>query len=292
MRKVQMGRVLSRYVFTAAVALTACGTPQVEPARDATSLQQADIEKVRRLLPQAGEKAEARQKILEMGGAAVPGLLDSMEGELRLPALRMAGELAETNQGTEQLEKAAPLLIALLRDESWEVAEAASFTIESVANKNPASKELAKAVPVLVGNLSHEKTEVVKAAAWALRILGDESAVEPLVRLLNDDNSKQSASEALVAIGLPAVPGLVGCLSNPSLSKKCARALGEIGPMAIPEVLNSLTHEDSKVRERSAWVLGMIAEPSVLPRLREVAEQDPDEGVRGAANIAILAIPQ
>jgi HEAT repeat protein len=91
---------------------------------------------------------------------------------------------------------------------------------------------------------------------------------------------------------MPAIPGLISCLSDSALSKKCARVLGEIGSPVIPEVLNSLTHDDSKVRERSAWVLGMIGEPEALPRLREVAESDPDEKVRTTANIAILAIPQ
>ncbi len=293
MKRIQMGRVLSRYVFTAAMALTACGTPQVEPARDATSLQQADRQKVLSLLPQVRDgNDDAKQEILKMGASAAPGLIDSMEGDLRLPALKVAGELAELNEGVEILEKAAPVFITLLQDDSWEVRESAAFTLESVGNKVPGSKALSKTVPALVGNLSHEKSEVRKSAAWALRVVGDETAAEPLVRLLGDDEMVQSASEALVAIGMPAVPGLISCLSDSALNRKCARILGEIGTPVLPEILNSLTHDDSKVRERSAWILGMIAEPSTIPRLREVAESDPDEKVRSTANIAILAIPQ
>jgi HEAT repeat protein len=293
MRNIQMGRVLSRYVFTAAMALSACGTPQIEPARDATSLAQADRAKVLRLLPEVKTgNAEARAKILDMGGSAAPGLIDSMDGELCLPALKLAGELAELGEGIGVLEKAAPTFISLLSHDEWEVRESAAFTIESVSNRMPGSKLLGKAVPALIQNLSHEKSEVRKSAAWALRVVGDETAVSPLIKLLGNDEMKQSAGEALVAIGIPAVPGLVSCLSDASLSRKCARVLGEIGTPVIPEVLNSLTHDEPKVRENSAWVLGMIAEPETIPRLREVAEGDPDEKVRSAANIAILAIPQ
>jgi HEAT repeat protein len=293
MKNIQMGRVLSRCVFTAAVALSACGGPQSEPPRDASHLQQAEREKVFSLLPQVKEgNSGAREQILKMGGSAVPALISSMDGELKLPALKLAGEIAEMNEGVGLLEKAAPTFIRLLRDDDWQVREASAWTIESVAVQMPGSKVLAKTVPALLANLGDSKLEVRKSAAWALRVVGDESAVPPLIKLLGEPQMKESASEALVAIGIPAITGLVSCLSDTALSRKCARVLGEIGAPVLPEVLNSLTHDDPNVRERSAWILGMVADPSAIPRLREVADGDSEEKVRSAASIAILAIPQ
>jgi HEAT repeat protein len=293
-----MKNTIARYALSAVClispcAITSCASPQHEPPRDSSSLQQADVSKVKGLLREMGQgKPGAKEKISDMGSSAVPGLVSSFDDDdLKLPAVRMAGELAEQDIGLEQLTAAASKLIRLLGDDDWQVREAAAFTIESIVRKSPGEQRFSKATPALVENLGDEKPEVRKSAAWALRILGDASAAKPLVELLGDDEMYPSASEALVAIGMPAVSELLGCLANEALKNRCARTIGEMGHFVVPEVMNTLTHDNPGVRERSAWILGMIADPTTVPRLREVAEQDPDESVRNSASIAVIAIP-
>lgn len=51
---------------------------------------------------------------------------------------------------------------------------------------------------------------------------------------------------------------------------------GKAGEVAIPFLLESLGHDDAKVRASSAWVLGRIRDRRVIPDLRPlVADEDP-----------------
>jgi hypothetical protein len=125
--------------------------------------------------------------------------------------------LLETVQGEE---RAAPeRLIALLdRSVSKGIEEAGLYT------KQYRFHEVAKAVVLAVGKLPPDEQGVRHTRQTAARVLGrigDPLAVDPLVRMLQDDNPfvKKAAARALAEIGswraLPAFEGLLTSLLKP-----------------------------------------------------------------------------
>ncbi len=94
--------------------------------------------------------------------------------------------------------------------------------------------------------------------------------------LKDEDRRTRDAIDALVQIGPAAVPGLVETLKDEDsrVAKLAALALFQIGPAAIPALKEALKDEDSHVAELAAYTLGRIG-PIAVPALREVLN---DEG--------------
>ena len=93
-----------------------------------------------------------------------------------------------------------------------------------------------------------------KYAARALGRIGDPRSVEPLMAAFKDHGVRRYATEALVEIGAPAVPGLIAAFKD----------------------------GDRDVREYAAGALGRVGDPRARKLLR-AARSDPDECVRKVA---------
>lgn len=96
--------------------------------------------------------------------------------------------------------------------------------------------------------LSDPAREVRQCAALGLAIKPDESAVQPLVRALSDEDSMVSslAVNALVKIGSPAVPALIEVVKHARQSARihALRALAEIRDhRAIPVMMKVMEEE-------------------------------------------------
>ena len=110
--------------------------------------------------------------------------------------------------------------------------------------------------------LNDKIDEVRGAAAVALGQIGDETAVAPLVSILNPQvgpaTSKRKQKKKQP--------------ENPFILRAAARALGQIGSRAgLPALLHALQDEqgDPDVRRESATALGAVGDSSALPSLRD-----------------------
>ncbi len=140
----------------------------------------------------------------------------------------------------------------------------------------------------LIEALRHRDPAVQYEAAEALGVLGEPSAVSPLVAALTGDRYsgvRWKAAEALARIGSPAVEPLIGALgdSDEDVRWKAAIALGEIGdPRAIPPLIALLEDQDRFVQSRAAYALGQFGSAALSPLLI-VLETGSPPARRGAA---------
>ena len=124
----------------------------------------------------------------------------------------------------------------------------------------------------LIKKLKDENWRVRWNAALALREIGDERAIEPLINALRDGYSdvRNAAFKALEEI-------------EPEWHKT------EVVGRQVPEFINALRDKDSDVRSAAAWVLGKIRDKrSVAPLIN--ALRDWDQRVRSAAFKALEEI--
>jgi HEAT repeat protein len=96
--------------------------------------------------------------------------------------------------------------------------------------------------------LSDPAPEVRQCAALGLAVKADESAIQPLVKALNDVDSMVSnlAMNALVKIGKASVPALIECVNNKAQSARilALRGLAEIKDhRAIPIMMQVMDEE-------------------------------------------------
>jgi HEAT repeat protein len=108
----------------------------------------------------------------------------------------------------------------------------------------------------LVPFLNDPAREVRQCAALGLAIKPEESATEPLVQALSDEDSMVSslAVNALVKIGKAAVPALIDVMKNASQSARihALRALAEIRDHRAIPVMMKVMEEDSALLQHWA----------------------------------------
>lgn len=127
----------------------------------------------------------------------------------------------------------------------------------------------------------------------ALRRLGDERAVEPMMGLAQRRN--KDAIEVLGKTGseAPIEPlyDYIETDSDPQLQQVSLKALGEIGSEEATEaVAQQLKAENEQVRSHAARALGMIGDPRAIDPLETVLEEDEAAPVRGSAAWALIQI--
>lgn len=127
----------------------------------------------------------------------------------------------------------------------------------------------------------------------ALRRLGDERAVEPMMKLATRRN--KAAIEVLGKIGsedpIDMFLDYIDTDSDPHLQRVTLKALGEIGSLdATEDVAQQLQAEDDEVRSQAARALGMIGDPRAILPLTESISEDPSANVRGSAAWALVQI--
>ncbi len=109
---------------------------------------------------------------------------------------------------------------------------------------------------ILVPFLNDSAPEIRQCAALGLAIKADESAAEPLVRALSDEDSMTSslAANALIKIGNAAVPSLIEAVKNGSQSQRihALRALAEIKDHRAIQIMMQVMQEDSALLQHWA----------------------------------------
>jgi len=141
------------------------------------------------------------------------------------------------------------------------------------------------AVEPLIQALEDSNPEIRENAAHALGRMGDEKAVDPLIELLADEQweVQKAARDALVNIGEPAVEPLVKVMNDQNKSytprENAILALGEIGEPAVEPLIQML---DSKFACMAAYSLRVIGEPAVEPLIRALEDDNPQVRARAA----------
>ncbi len=86
--------------------------------------------------------------------------------------------------------------------------------------------------------------------------------MDPLVAALRYEDTiyTSKVAEALVKIGAPAVPSLVGALKSNSTSEIAARALVQIGEPAVEPLIALLNEDDPFLQVQAADLLGEMGD--------------------------------
>jgi len=179
------------------------------------------------------------------------------------------------------------LLITALKNENWDVREAAAVALGKIGwqpgditerasylialgKLDEAGKLGAPGVEPLIVALRDEDWRTRCRAAEALGEIGDAMAVEPLIGALKDRNRRvqEDATQALGKIGKPAVAPLIVALRDEDwgVQKAAAEALGEIGDArAVEPLIAALKDKNWRGQEAAAEALGKIGEPAISP---------------------------
>ena len=105
--------------------------------------------------------------------------------------------------------------------------------------------------------------DVRASAAWALGEIGDASAVEKLIKALGDASRfvVESAKEALLKIGISAVPHLIKALKDDKLQRKVVEILSKIEEKEVKEhLIRALSDKNKKIRIGAALALAKRGE--------------------------------
>lgn len=149
-------------------------------------------------------------------------------------------------------ERCVEPLAAALRDGDWQVREVAIEGIGQIGSP---------AVEVLLKLL--RDWDVRKSAITALGKIRDERVLEPLMQQLRNDEFMEDATDALVNLGEPALPGLIKALKDKEelVRKQAVIALGRIkSPEAIDPLIEMLQNKDWFTRLTAAAALEAIGD--------------------------------
>lgn len=129
-----------------------------------------------------------------------------------------------------------------------------------------------------LGRLRARRASRRAAAAFALGDMGSDTAVEPLIRAL-DDRSRDVRSAAARSLGMleaeAAVPRLVGSLAGSEVPRAIAGgALLAMGAKAAPNLRSLLDSEEPAVRANAIELLGFTGDASDAERLDAALRED------------------
>ncbi|HVG01823.1 MAG TPA: HEAT repeat domain-containing protein [Nitrospira sp.] len=147
-------------------------------------------------------------------------------------------------------ERCVEPLAAALRDGDWQVREVAIDGLGQIGSP---------AVDVLLKLL--RDWDVRKSAILALGRIRDERVLEPLMQQLRNDEFMEDATDALVNLGEPSLPGLIKALKDKEelVRKQAVIALGRIkSPEAIDPLIEMLQNKDWFTRLTAAAALEAI----------------------------------
>jgi len=187
----------------------------------------------------------------------------------------------------------------------WDCKLSLGEVIRRTEDANPVDREVAvralriagareeRAVLALIEALADEYSTVREVAAKALGEIKDPRAVEPLVEAAaaKDEHStdvRQAIEDALVAIGGPAVPAMIGELRKEKSTAKPIM-IGALVRIDVDDqrarlaVIGAVTDSDSFVRKKAVEALGQIDLSLEGAKVLTQALGDDDSGVRGAA---------
>ncbi|HWF59190.1 MAG TPA: HEAT repeat domain-containing protein [Nitrospira sp.] len=190
-------------------------------------------------------------------------LLSDPDWVVRREAIITLGEMGN--------ERCVEPLARALRDGDWQVREVAIEGLGQVGS--PAVEAVIKLL---------RDWEVRKYAIAALGKIRDERVLDPLILQLRNDEFKDDAIDALVALGEPSVEKLVGALRDrdENVRKRAVRALGKIkGNDAIDPLIAMLGDKDWETRLLAAAALESIGDERGREAIKPLLK-DPDMVVK------------
>ena len=237
----------------------------------------------------AGEKEEQAQAVSPIGQVADDTLTDQVSDQLAasLESSAEAQDLTDPMQEVileeEQVKDEIDIQIDLLKDPDWVVRREAAITLGEMGDERCVAplagalrdgdwqvREVAiegigqigsPAVDVLLKLL--RDWDVRKSAIVALGKIRDERVLEPLMQQLRNDEFMEDATDALVNLGEPALPGLIKALKDKEelVRKQAVIALGRIkSPEAIDPLIEMLQNKDWFTRLTAAAALEAIGD--------------------------------
>jgi HEAT repeat protein len=168
-------------------------------------------------------------------------------------------------------ERAVAPLITALRDDEWNVREAAEDALAMIGS--PAVEPLIKAL------------REYQTRRYVIKVLGrikDERVLDPLFVQLRNEEFKDDATAALVEVGLPAVERLTAVLNDKdrNVRKHAVLALGAIGlPEAVDLLIEATQDEEWEVRMAAIAGLDQIGDERGKPAIKALMK-DPDFAVQ------------
>lgn len=190
-------------------------------------------------------------------------LLNDPDWVVRREAVITLGEMGD--------ERCVEPLARALRDGDWQVREVAIEAMGQVGS--PAVETLIKLL---------RDWEVRKYAIAALGKIRDERVLDPLMLQLRNDEFKDDAVDALVALGEPSVERLIGALRDKDENvRKCAvLALGRIkSSEAVDGLIAMLNDKDWFTRLTAAAALESIGDERGREAIKPLLK-DPDMVVK------------
>lgn len=133
---------------------------------------------------------------------------------------------------------------------------------------------------------------VRQACAEALGMIGSPAAIDALIQVLNGNDEASVRAAAARSLGMiggeEVIPHLINALMDPNSGVRFAAMEGLVfvGSAAIDDLIAALGHSNGYVRVYSAMALGEIGDPSAIPALIALMDDDNYE-IRKAAGIAI-----
>ena len=203
---------------------------------------------------QRGSAALALAELGAVAKSAEPALLQMLAKETD-PGARAAALTALPKVSADPV-KAAPLLVAAVKDDSEPIRHAAINAIAAtLALRRPA-------VPLLAALLADANPAVSQRAAQALGRLGPDAAdaLPALLAGARAANGEAAFADALAQIGPAALPALLAALkqSDAASGAWILRTLRGFGPPAVPVLIEALQQPDPAQRAAAAGALGAM----------------------------------
>ncbi len=220
---------------------------------------------------------------------------------LRIAAIRALGGFGREAAG------AVPQLVRALRDDDlrvrWFAAEALALIGPDAKAAVPALLEGLRSRDVATGQAEGGSGEMADGpirlmAAYALGRIGPEAraAIPELIAALSGPDSRVrcEAAQALGLIGpearaaIPELRRLVTRGTVADVSERTAEALGRLGSVAIPALVEMLHDGDPEIRAKALEIFGRMDAKTAVP-IAEIVRclRDRDADVRRAAAVAL-----
>ena len=247
--------------------------------------------------PLAADATQQLIKALDHYDPAVRAAAARLTGRLKVSAA--AAELLNAvNDSQEPVRLAAMRALGAIGDKSaigalaqqvehYQRGEAAWSGLDALAKiGDPSSAEFFRA------RLANRDAFIRRASAEGLGRAGDASSVPSLEAAVAGDSSvmvRAAAAFALAKLGRDYVGYLATLLDDEKTVAQVAEYMMELGPAAIPELMNRLKDPDDAIRGNAALIIGAIGTQDHVTALQALSA-DREQDVRRAAERAIERI--